>query len=1131
MSWSIRLISVVVAIVLGLGTVVVAPATSSAAATDFVSTWSVTDADKTITLPLYDGGTYNFTVNWGDGSPVQTVTTWDDPDKTRTYSAASDYTVTISGTLTGWSFNGGGDRLKIRGISQWGTFNPGNRSGAFRGCENLNITATDAPDLTGVTTLKEMFNNATSLTTPNFSNWNTASVTEMDGMFRGATNFNGNITGWNTSNVLKMREMFNEARAFNQDIAFVAPNTWNTSSVREMDSMFRGARAFNGNISGWNTSNVTTMWRMFNDAVAFNQNIGAWNTGNVAGNGMEAMFQGATVFNQNISSWDTSKVTTMKEMFNNAGAFNGDIGTWNTAAVTNMEGMFRGARLFNQAISGWNTSNVTTMKEMFKEANAFNQPIAYLAPSTWNTGAVTDMEGMFNEATAFNQPIGSWNTAAVLTMKEMFRKASAFNQNIGTWTTGAVTNMEAMFEEAEDFNQPIGTWNTGAVTTMKNMFREAELFNQDIGTWDTARVTDMEQMFQWAEAFNRDISSWSTANVTTMREMFNEAGAFNQPIGSWNTGSVTNMEGMFRWADSFNQPIGNWNTGAVTTMREMLNNARAFDQSLASWDVTSLVGNQSEFATDSRISPMNVDQTFAGWASQGVSSGVSLDLGNPGSEGSLFYTQGAGSVAISSLTTKGWAISRGKLISTDFSMPDPVSATMNAGDSRTFDVRLFSDASNSYNYDSRSVLTATPALSGSTAGAVTYHSNGNYRFTYTASATGGPAQISDTITLTVNGQTILTRITITVNCTLANRCTPPQPPAPAPSNGGSSNNAPASVNLALNGNGGSVAVPSVSGAAGSSVMLPTVGQASRPGYVLTGWSTSADGSGTTHAPGARLNLTVSGTLFAQWAPVSGVLDPVVTPATTGVPAGGSVALLDGAPTTSSLAANAAGTGVDVTGPGWNLAVSGATSAGAAQSLQAGRIVLPAGGSVRASGSGYAPGTQVVLYLLDPAITLGTVTVGADGSFTVVLPVPLTVAAGRYVLQVNGMTTGSQVRSVSVPVTVRGAGVKQRVQRVSATIYFASGSSRLTTTSLRTLERLASRVPAGARDVTVQCIGFVQPTRNTSNDKSLSTQRAVNACEQLRADGVRGSQVVSGKGRAPQTDATARRVEITIAYRR
>lgn len=361
--------------------------------------------------------------------------------------------------------------------------------------------------------------------------------------------------------------------------------------------------------------------------------------------------------------------------------------------------------------------------------------------------------------------------------------------------------------------------------------------------------------------------------------------------------------------------------------------------------------------------------------------------------------------------------------------------------------------------------------------------------------------------------------------------TPPAPPAPAPSGGGSSDSAPADVTLALDGNGGSVAVPSVVGSAGSSVMLPTAGQASRPGYVLTGWSTNPNGSGATYAPGARLTLAVSGTLFAQWAPVTGPLDPVVTPATTGVPAGGSVALLDGAPTPSSVAANAKGDALDVTGPGWNLALSGSTSAGAAQPLQAGRIVLPAGGSVRASGSGYAPGTQVVLYLLDPAITLGTATVGADGSFTVVLTVPLTVGAGRFVLQANGMTTGNQVRSVSVPVTVRGATAKQRVQRVSATIYFASGSSRLTTTAQRTLERLEARVPAGAKDVTVQCIGFVQPTRNTGNDQTLSTQRAVNSCEQLRADGVRGSQVVSGKGRAPQTNATARRVEITIAYRR
>ena len=156
--------------------------------------------------------------------------------------------------------------------------------------------------------------------------WNTSTVTDMNGLFFDASNFDLDISRWNTSKVTNMRNMFYNATDFNQDIG-----RWTTSSVTNMQSMFSNATSFNQDIGDWDTSGVTTMMNMFYNATSFNKDIGGW---------------------------DTSGVTTMMNMFFNATSFNQDIGRWDTSGVTNMRTMFANATSFNQNISDWNVSNV-----------------------------------------------------------------------------------------------------------------------------------------------------------------------------------------------------------------------------------------------------------------------------------------------------------------------------------------------------------------------------------------------------------------------------------------------------------------------------------------------------------------------------------------------------------------------------------------------------------------------------------------------------------------------------------------------------------------------------------------------------------------------------------------------------
>ncbi|MES2763481.1 MAG: BspA family leucine-rich repeat surface protein [Bacteroidota bacterium] len=482
------------------------------------------------------------------------------------------------------TMNSGPDCGKLTHVEQWGSANWTSMQNAFAGCSNLQVTATDVPDLSGVSSMAGMFQNCFSLNSPaNINAWNTAAVTNMKSVFKGASFFNQNIGSWNTAAVTNMASMFNGASAFNQNIG-----SWNTGAVTNMSNMFRGASAFNQNIGSWNTAAVTDMNSMFYITDVFNQNIGSWNTAAVTD--MSFMFYAASVFNQNIGSWNTGAVTDMSYMFGIASVFNQNIGSWNTTAVTNMSNMFRSAHAFAQNIGMWNTAAVTDMSSMFYAASAFNQNIGM-----WNTAAVTNMAGMFQGATIFNQNISSWNTGAVTNMFAMFNGAVAFNQNIGSWNTSSVINTSQMFFGATVFNQDIGGWNTAADTTMNNMFRNAIAFNQDISSWNTGNVANMNSMFYGAIAFNQDIGSWNTAAVHTMNSMFQGSSAFNQDIGSWNTAAVKTMNSMFSSASAFNQNLGSWTLKPGVLMSSMLNNCGMdcsnYSATLIGWNTNSNTPN------------------------------------------------------------------------------------------------------------------------------------------------------------------------------------------------------------------------------------------------------------------------------------------------------------------------------------------------------------------------------------------------------------------------------------------------------------------------------------------------------------------------------------------------------------
>lgn len=475
----------------------------------FVTTWN-TGNTTNITIPISVNSasySYNYDVYWvamDDSTQNGTITGQTGATTISGLSSNKYYRIEISGQFPVILFANKGDKTKIRNIVKWGDIEWRSFEGSFFGCSNLDISATDVPDLQDVSSLSYMFANCTSLIGTE-ANWN-----------------------WNTEKIGNMAYLFYGASKFNQNIG-----SWNTVNVNNMNSVFCNALAFNQNIGLWNTANVTDMGYMFSNASAFNQNIGAWDTKNVTS--MKSMFYKATKFNGNIGAWVTDKVKDMSWLFNSASAFNQDISAWNTVNITDMSYMFNNAIAFNQSIGTWNTENVTEMRSMFENATKFNGSIA-----AWNTSNVTNMNRMFYNAINFDQNIGSWNTAKVVDMSYMFAGASKFNKNISGWNTDNVLNMGNMFVNALLFDQPISRWNTVNVTNMSQMFNGAVDFNQMISVWDVRNVADLSYMFSYATAFNQTLGSWIINNQVNMEGMLDNSGVDCKNYGNTLIGWASN---------------------------------------------------------------------------------------------------------------------------------------------------------------------------------------------------------------------------------------------------------------------------------------------------------------------------------------------------------------------------------------------------------------------------------------------------------------------------------------------------------------------------------------------------------------------------------------------------------------
>ena len=104
-----------------------------------------------------------------------------------------------------------------------------------------------------------------------------------------------------------------------------------------------------------------------------------------------------------------------------------------------------------------------------------------------------------------------------------------------------------------------------------------------------------------------------------------------------------------------------------------------------------------------------------------------------------------------------------------------------------------------------------------------------------------------------------------------------------------------------------------------------------------------------------------------------------------------------------------------------------------------------------------------------------------------------------------------------------------IKEIKRTVRFAPMSAELDAEAMQTLAAAAKLVPESATQVKVSAVGYVQPSAFHGNDISLSTKRARVVAAALRNKGIGGAATVSGRGRAEQRGAEARRVDVIISF--
>ena len=129
-------------------------------------------------------------------------------------------------------------------------------------------------------------------------------------------------------------------------------------------------------------------------------------------------------------------------------------------------------------------------------------------------------------------------------------------------------------------------------------------------------------------------------------------------------------------------------------------------------------------------------------------------------------------------------------------------------------------------------------------------------------------------------------------------------------------------------------------------------------------------------------------------------------------------MIDGVPAPVTVETDPTTQQISVSGGGITLTASTEGQNGQTLPLAPdGSLLVPQDGAIPMSGSGFAGGSEVGLFLFSDPINLGTVTANAGGTAIATAQIPSTVPTGSHTLQIAGTNSSGQTIALSMGITI------------------------------------------------------------------------------------------------------------------